>query len=80
MSLTQTIRSYRRHDTSDLIPNYCTATLLYGRRSDISLSTKAFCPPPQDVPLYDAIQGLQYLDMVIQESLRLYPPAGRQAD
>ena len=31
----------------------------------------------QDAPMYDAIQELHYLDMVVQESLRVYPPAPR---
>ena len=29
---------------------------------------------PQEVSLYDAAQKLKYLDMVIQESMRLYTP------
>ena len=28
----------------------------------------------QDSSLYDATRNMQYLDMVIQESLRIYPP------
>ena len=31
----------------------------------------------QEASMYDATQELQYLDMVIQESLRMYPPAPR---
>lgn len=31
---------------------------------------------PQDFPDYDAIQGMVYLDNVVQETIRLHPPAG----
>ena len=27
----------------------------------------------QETPLYDAVQEIEYLDKVVQESLRLYP-------
>ena len=32
---------------------------------------------PQDASAYEASQEIAYLDNVIQESLRLYPPATR---
>ena len=33
-------------------------------------------PFVQDKSMYDASHELQYLDMVIEETLRMYPPAG----
>ncbi|XP_078237402.1 cytochrome P450 3A29-like [Pogona vitticeps] len=33
--------------------------------------------PNQAPPTYDAILQMEYLDMVVNENLRLYPPAGR---
>ena len=36
-----------------------------------------FTHDTQEESLYEATQKLQYLDMVIQEALRIYPPAPR---
>ncbi|XP_060117002.1 cytochrome P450 3A19-like [Heteronotia binoei] len=33
--------------------------------------------PDQATPTYDAVLQLEYLDMVVSETLRLYPPSGR---
>lgn len=32
---------------------------------------------PQATPTYNAIKQMEYLDMVVNESLRLYPPGSR---
>ena len=49
-----------------------TLTLLTSTTSPVHYLTLS-----QEASMYDATQELQYLDMVIQESLRMYPPAPR---
>ena len=38
-------------------------------------SMPVLCFSVQDKSMYDASHELQYLDMVIEETLRMYPPA-----
>ena len=38
-------------------------------------SMHVLCFSVQDKSMYDASHELQYLDMVIEETLRMYPPA-----
>jgi len=49
-------------------------SLLYYKYTELLLHYLTYS---QEASMYDATQELQYLDMVIQESLRMYPPAPR---